>query len=184
MTAKFIHPADWQSDSNTPLKAIQRIAQSEDRLLAIQFFLFFSRFEYALKCLNRIKVGKNSNLPSADWDGYARSRESVWLNAKENEEFQEALAFLDAAPPRMQAFSDGRLKWVANSHAGDLPSLIKVLFYVRTVRNNLFHGSKLDSAKRTEMSRDRELLKRCITILSVCLDGDKELREMFLEGLD
>ena len=174
---------NWESDTNTPLKVIERVAQSEDRLLAIQFFLFFSRFEYALKCLNRIKLG-SSNFPSADWDGYARSRESVWLKANENQEFRESLAFMDAAPPRMQAFSDGRLKWVANFRAGDLPSLIKALFYVRTVRNNLFHGSKLDSAKRTEMSRDRELLKRCITILSVCLDGDKELREMFLEGLD
>jgi len=174
---------NWESDTNTPQKAIERIAQSGDRLLAIQFFLFFSRFEYALKCRNRIKLG-SSNFPSADWDGYARSRESVWLKAKENEEFQEAMAFLDAAPPRMQAFSDGRLKWVANSRAGDLPSLSKALFYVRTVRNNLFHGSKLDSSKRTEMSRDRELLKRCITILLVCLDGDKGLREQFLEGLD
>ena len=43
---------DLESDTNTPLKAIQRIARSEDRLLAIQFFLFFSRFEYALKRLN------------------------------------------------------------------------------------------------------------------------------------
>lgn len=175
---------DW--DTDTPLKAIERIAQSEDRLLAIQFFLFFSRFEYALKCLNRIKVGKNSNLPSADWDGYAldRNQEFVWLKAKENLKFMQALAFLDAAPPMQQAFFNGRLKWVANSRAAAPASLSKALFYVRTVRNNLFHGSKLDSAKRTEMSRDRALLQHCITILLVCLDGDKELREMFLEGLD
>lgn len=89
---------NWESETNTPLKVIERIAQSEDRLLAIQFFLFFSRFEYALKCLNRIKVDRKSNLISADWDGYAQSRESVWSMAKENQEFREALAFLDAAP--------------------------------------------------------------------------------------
>jgi hypothetical protein len=45
---------DWQLDIDTPLKAIERIAQSEERMLAIQFFLFFSRFEYALKCLGKI----------------------------------------------------------------------------------------------------------------------------------
>jgi len=177
---------NWELDTNTPLKVIERIAQSEDRLLAIQFFLFFSRFEYALKCLNRIKVGRNSNLPSADWDGYAldRNQEFVWLKAKENLKFRQALAFLDAAPPMQQAFFNGRLKWVENSRAFDPPSLSKALFYVRTVRNNLFHGSKLVSDKRSEISRDRDLLMRCLTILSVCLDGDKELREMFLEGLD
>ena len=175
---------DLESDSNAPLKAIERIAQSKDRLLAIQFFLFFSRFEYALKCLNRIKVGKNSNLPSADWDGYARSREAVWLKAKENQEFREALAFLDAAPPKKQSFSKGELIWNPNPRAGDPPSLGKALFYVRTVRNNLFHGSKFDSANRTEASRDRELLKRCLTILSVCLGGDKKLQGKFLDGLD
>jgi hypothetical protein len=54
---------DWQLDIDTPLKAIERIAQSEDRMLAIQFFLFFSRFEYALKCLGKIRTSKNSNFP-------------------------------------------------------------------------------------------------------------------------
>ena len=39
---------NWESDTNTPLKVIERIAQSGDRSLTIQFFLFFSRFEYAL----------------------------------------------------------------------------------------------------------------------------------------
>ena len=113
-----------------------------------------------------------------------RNQEFVWVKAKENLKFMQALAFLDAAPPMQQAFLNGRLKWVANSRAAAPASLSKALFYVRTVRNNLFHGSKLDSAKRTEMSRDRALLQHCITILLVCLDGDKELREMFLEGLD
>lgn len=174
---------DQELDTDTPLKIIERIAQSGDRLLAIQFFLFFSRFEYALKCLRRIKSG-NTNFPTADWDGYARSRESVWLKAKENADFREALAFMDAAPPKKQFFSKGELHWSPNPRAGEPASLGKALFYVRTVRNNLFHGSKFDSANGTEASRDRELLKRCITILSVCLHGDKKLQEKFLDGLD
>ena len=174
---------NWESDTNTPLKVIERIAQSGDRSLTIQFFLFFSRFEYALKCLNKIKVDRNSNFLSADWDGYAQSRESVWLKAKENQEFREALAFMDAAPPKKQSFSKGELIWNPNPRAGEPPSLGKALFYVRTVRNNLFHGSKFDSADQTKASRDRELLKRCLTILSVCLGGDKKLQAKFLEGL-
>jgi hypothetical protein len=52
---------DW--DTDTPLKAIERIAQSEDRLLAIQFFLFFSRFEYALKCL-KVRPWETLRTPS------------------------------------------------------------------------------------------------------------------------
>ena len=182
MTAKFLHTADLQSDSNTPLKAIERIAQSKDRLLAIQFFLFFSRFEYALKCLNRIK--KYSSYPAADWDGYARAREPVWLKAKENPEFKEALEFLDKAPPMHQDFHGGKLGWKPNSRIDEVASLGKAFSYVRTVRNNLFHGAKLDSASGKEMSRDRELIKRCLTILDVCLEGDRQLRSKFLEGLD
>jgi hypothetical protein len=174
---------DWQSDIESPLKVIERIAQSEDRMLAIQFFLFFSRFEYALKCRNKIKLG-SSNFPSADWDGYARSRQAVWLKAKENPEFNEALSYLDAKPPKRQVFTDGKLKWVENSRSGEPSSLGKTFSYVRTVRNNLFHGSKLDSVKEKEVSRDRELIKHCLTILAVCLDGDRQLRSKFLEGLD
>lgn len=172
-----------ESDTSTPLGAIERIAQSGDRLLAIHFFLFFSRFEYALKCRNRIKLG-SSNFPSADWYGYARSRESVWLKAKENPEFKEALEFLDKAPPMHQDFHGGKLGWKPNSRIDEVASLGKAFSYVRTVRNNLFHGAKLDSASGKEMSRDRELIKRCLTILDVCLEGDRQLRSKFLEGLD
>lgn len=83
---------------------------------------------------------------------------------------------MDAAPPKKQSFSKGELIWNPNPRAGEPPSLGKALFYVRTVRNNLFHGSKFDSADQTKASRDRELLKRCLTILSVCLGGDKKLQ--------
>ena len=173
---------DWQTDIDSPLKAIERIAQSEDRMLAIHFFLFFSRFEYALKCLNMIK---GAIYPAADWDGYARSSRAVlWFKESENAEFLEAVEFLEMAPPKQQDFSAGRLVWKKNNRADEVQSLEKTLAYVRTVRNNLFHGSKLDSAKGREMSRDRELIKRCLTILATCLEGDGDLREKFLEGLD
>jgi hypothetical protein len=173
---------DWQSDIETPLKAIERIAQSGDRLLAIQFFLFFSRFEYALKRLPKI-LEKGSGV-QPDWDGYAKDREynTAWLQANNNQEFKEALLYLDAKPPKKQVFSDGELKWVAKSQESAPQSLSRALSYVRRVRNNLFHGSKFD--RFTDSSRDRELLTHCITILLVCVDCDKELREHFLEGLD
>lgn len=76
------------------------------------------------------------------------------------------------------------MKWVEQSLLGEPASLGKTFSNVRTVRNNLFHGSKLDSVKGKEVSRDRELIKHCLTILAVCLDGDRQLRSKFLEGLD
>ena len=63
---------DWPSQTRTPLEAIERIAQSADRVLAIQFSLFFSRFEYALKRLPKISVKDSGVQP--DWDGYAKER--------------------------------------------------------------------------------------------------------------
>jgi hypothetical protein len=162
-----------------PWQAIERIARSEDRMLAIQFFLFFSRFEYALKCINRIKKGTIF----ADWDGYAASRESVWLNARENAEFKMAMDFLEKSPPLQQDYKQGQLIWKPNARAAEAPSLSKAFAYVRTVRNNLFHGSKFDGANGKEMSRDRDLIRHCPTILNVCLEGDRKLRSKFLDGL-
>ena len=51
---------DWQLDIDTPLKAIERIAQSEDRMLAIQFFLFFSRFGICAEVPGKNQVKQNS----------------------------------------------------------------------------------------------------------------------------
>jgi hypothetical protein len=54
----------------SPIVAIEQIARSEDRARAIVFFLFFARFEYALK---RAGFTSKKEEAIADWTKYARS---------------------------------------------------------------------------------------------------------------
>ena len=80
---------DWPSQTRTPLEAIERIAQSADRVLAIQFFLFFSRFEYALKRLPKISVKDSGVQP--DWDGYAKERYTAKGESEKGQKRGQAL---------------------------------------------------------------------------------------------
>ncbi len=68
-------------------EAIQRIAASEDRILAWHFFVFFSRFEYALKrCDEYLTVSAQPN-----WDKFASDHANQFDNL-------ESIALKAAAP--------------------------------------------------------------------------------------
>jgi hypothetical protein len=179
---------DWQLDIDTPLKAIERIAQSEDRMLAIQFFLFFSRFEYALKRLPKISDKGSGVQP--DWDGYAKEKftgngEGVnrWQRIQRRADFLEAAEYLINEPPKKQVLKDGVLRWKERTKQELKLSMPELLVLVRAVRNNLVHGGKFKDGPIEETSRDEKLLRHSLIILSVCLEEDSDLRHWFMSDL-
>src|SRR6266496_5519848 len=138
----------------SPLKAIEHIAKSDDRARAITFFLFFARFEYALK---RAGFVRDPEQPKADWDEYAR-RQSDLLDKNTEVQFRDAVAYLKKSPPKKQVISQhGELGWSDDRFSGPL-DLSRVFILVRRVRNNLFHGEKFPIDPEGEFSRDRKLL--------------------------
>ena len=78
-----------------------------------------------------------------------------------------------------------RLKYISNNLNWEKRDIIKnrnlkeLLFVVRGVRNNLFHGSK--KLVITEQSRNRDLLKYGLIILNECLSIDRKVRQKFFE---
>jgi hypothetical protein len=170
----------------TPLPvpaAIRRIADSGDRNLAWHFFVFFSRFEYALKRDPRyLMPGTGDALPN--WDRFA-SDHAASFNASSPHAVVTAVAFFKASPPRKQLRGGGNMSWSEPiQHNERDPLLIWLLRVIRVVRNNLFHGGKFPMLQVSDPSRDRELITNAIVILDACLKLDISVKREFNDGID
>ena len=137
----------------SPIASIEQIARSEDRARAIVFFLFFARFEYALKRVGFFTRGKGE--VKADWQKYAGSVADL-VTENNEERFRAAVDLLKSKPPKKQVVSDGRLDWSDDNDTSF--NLARIFVLVRRVRNNLFHGGKFQKGPEADISRDQELL--------------------------
>jgi hypothetical protein len=162
--------------------AIRRIVNSDDRRLAWSFFVFFSRFEYALKRSNYLKPGTSDAQPH--WDRFASDYNEAFVS-NISADVRAAVDYFAASPPRKQVSARGVLEWSEPQcrHDGDR-LLIWLLGAIRTVRNNLFHGGKFPLMELSEPSRDAELLGHSLRVLEACLALDSRVRECFFDSLE
>ena len=163
--------------------AIQRIANAPDRRLAWEFFVLFSRFEYALKRDTRyLMAGTGDAQPN--WDRFA-SDNNDRFTPESSTALREALDYYLANPPRKQLRNNGAMNWsVPQSWDGREPQLIWLLRVIRTVRNNLFHGGKFPLMPVSEVSRDQTLINHGVSVLAEALELDSRLTQYFLEGFE
>ncbi len=163
--------------------AIRRIANSEDRLLAWHFFVFFSRFEYALKRTDLyLKAGTGDAEPN--WDKFASDNNRLFTPGSSTE-LKTAVDYVLEFPPRKQLRSNGQMEWSKpQRYDKKEPLLIWLLRMIRSVRNNLFHGGKFLLISIADPSRDRELLLHSMTILNICLGLNPEVERHFFERID
>jgi hypothetical protein len=161
---------------------VHKVAESKDRVLAWEFFVFFSRFEYALKRDRRyLESGTGDAKPL--WDQFASDHDSEFVPSSDQSLF-DAVEYFRQQPPRKQLRENGEMKWSEPCrHDGHEPPLVWLLRVVRTVRNNLFHGGKFQ-IPICDPSRDHHLIDSALTILKACLCLDPAVRERFVEGID
>ncbi len=142
--------------------------------LVLEFFVAFSRFEYALKQAGfladkRSPIAREQEKDrdaAADWDAFAAHLETTYQQ-DESAPLADAVGYLLSQSPRKQvAGHNGRLFW-RNAPINDT-SLGKILILVRRVRNNLFHGGKAASYIR-DPTRDTRLIESCLIVLNSCL---------------
>lgn len=160
--------------------AIRRIADSGDRQLAWQFFVFFSRFEYALKrCSKYLKSNAQPN-----WDRFSSDNNAAFLLQSSPDLFT-AIDYFKKFPPQKQMQVEGQLTWSGPIYYDEKePLLVWLLTAVRGARNNLFHGGKFPGFPIAEPSRDRDLIAYAILILNVCLHLDQSVEKKFSDGLE
>ena len=160
--------------------AIRRIADSGDRQLAWQIFVFFSRFEYALKrCPNYLKPSAAPN-----WDRFSSDHDSE-IRRHTSPPLAAAIEYFKTYPPQKQEQVDGQLTWSEPKGYDEKERLLVwLLSAVRRVRNNLFHGGKFPGLPVSDPSRDRDLMRHAIAILDTSLKLDIEVERRFFDGID
>lgn len=137
--------------------------------LALQFFVYFARFEYAMKCSGYLK--SSNGFAEADWDKLGNYLHDNNFNRARTSELQTSINYLTSNPPRKQVVKNGLLDWGKPVEQADLERFSRyILRIVCIVRNNLFHGGKfpLPTGLIAESSRDRELLQHCLVVLVEC----------------
>lgn len=128
--------------------------------ITLEFLATFARFEYALKRAGYANGNEQGVQP--DWNRLGR--ELAGGPDAALAEVYRAGEYLEANPPMKQVQRGGVLAW---KRINEEPSRIqKLLFDVRTVRNNLFHGGKFPEGLVHEPSRNVQLIQSCLSILN------------------
>lgn len=178
----YVRPHMPSHTSQSAQHAILQIANAADRRLAWEFFVLFSRFEYALKRSGFLRP----NVPEAqaDWGRFARENQPAF-SERNSASVAEAVAYYNAEPPRKQLQQNGRLHWSNPLRPVDGERPLEFLCRaIGTVRNNLFHGGKFPQFPVHDASRDEALLKYAKELLFELLELDAEVRRQFFEGIE
>lgn len=127
--------------------------------LAFEFFFWFSRFEFALK-ENGYLVSHSPGAKAAPgWREFVEKYEAQYAPS-------DNVKKLVALSPKEQLVGRGNtLKWGSVVFRDDVLGLREVVYLLKTVRNNLFHGGKHGEASWDDPVRMKQLLYSATAVL-------------------
>jgi hypothetical protein len=132
-----------------------------DKEVVINFFVVFSRFEYALKSAGYLQNGPNAK---PDWCEFA-SDIMTDFDRVEDETVLEAADWLKQHPPKKQVTNNNGLEFSDRNDATAHGSVLLTRL-ITTIRNNLFHGGKYSTdSKFVDSARDIHLLENSLIVL-------------------
>lgn len=143
-----------------------------DNETILNFFLTFSRFEYALKKKGFSFFIERKNYYGPSWKSFGNEiGYEVFKNALNNnnkdkkEKVENAINYLENYPPQNEVGPSDE-DWDANDYSNSNNRFTKLLMIIKDVRNNLFHGGK-DLSQNLE--RDKKLIEHSLLILNFIL---------------
>jgi len=131
-----------------------------DRTLLLEFFLCFSRFEYALKATGFATGGRDHIRP--EWRRFARSLRDKF-DKKSDADVLKACDYILDVPPRKQVLVNGKLAWNTQACSRGESEVEFLLRMVGSVRNNLFHGGKHNIEVHENTARSEALLRSSLS---------------------
>jgi len=157
--------------------------------LLLDFFLTFSRFEYALKVSGFFKMPNQTRhdprcppAAEADWDSFAVSLRGIFSENRTERLRQASEYLLDSPPNKQVIIKDGcgwAIAWetpIRPRHETDIEFILRM---VRSVRNNLFHGGKHNIELHEQTERTEQLLRSSLAILNECLTLSPRVKDVF-----
>lgn len=102
---------------------------------AFEFFYWFSRFEFALKENGFLRNRAPGSRAEPGWDQFIAAHEADYV-------LTEVGLRLVEADPKRQIVGQHELEFVSVGLDDQPSDLAKVVRFLKTVRNNLFHGGK------------------------------------------
>lgn len=165
---------------NNPMN-LENLRISRDLLL--EFFLVFARFEYALKNSAFVQPGRsrrNETAPSAEpnWRAFASSIAGLFTKGH-TPDLEQACEYILINPPMRQVLINGDVAWDTTGPNLSLSETERLLFLVRRVRNNLFHGGKFSNEAFEDSDRQRRLLNGSLLVLNECLRVSPRVKSAF-----
>lgn len=143
--------------------------------LAFEFIATFARFEYALKASGFVLNSNRGVQP--DWDGFANSIHEKYVELGLSEKQNEA-DYLLQNPPKKQALEGECLVFKQQIVDTNQKSTQQLLRFIRTVRNNLFHGGKF--IPEDGLARDQRLVESSLEVLKLCINLDNNVMQNYL----
>lgn len=125
----------------------------------LEFFIFFSRFEYALKEAGFVRPGR-SNVAEPNWKAFANRMDALFQKDSDPD-IASAIQYLEEKPPQRQVFLDHKLVWQDQNRDATYSKTEWLSVLIRAVRNNLFHGAKT----AYDPARDLPLIANSLKIL-------------------
>ena len=148
-----------------------------DQDTVMEFFVVFSRFEFALKRTGYLK--RHNGKAEPDWRKFETKHKDEFDSEKEPE-LREAWNYIDKDPPKKQVVVDGELDFEVDERLKGKSPFEKATLAVRTVRNNLFHGGKFPrSGIVDDPACKTTLLKKCTLLIEEMLELDPNVKMEF-----
>lgn len=163
---------------------LSRLNQSitkEGRVLINEFFITFSRFEFALKA-SGFATGDEERV-LANWETFAAGIRQDFDNSKKSKSVLDAIDYMTQHPPRIQNYLNGILGWRDRVFEPNQPVINKLCLSIKDIRNNLFHGGKFNGNYQEDVSRNYILLKSAIEILNHWLQLNQIVKQNYLESI-
>lgn len=162
------------------IENLNRSITIEGQIVMNEFFITFSRFEYALKSSNFVNTDNGKVM--ANWDTFTQSISNSF-NTEKNQTLKKAIEYLLDNPAKLQIIHNGQLGWENRVFQANTPLINKLSITIRDIRNNLFHGGKFNDNYEEDVSRNFLLLKYSITVLNEWLDLNINVKENFSKSI-
>ena len=145
-----------------------------------EFFITFSRFEFALKSSNYVNTDNGKVM--ANWGTFTQSISNSF-NIEKTQILKKSIEYLLEHPAKLQIIHNGQLGWENRVFQANEPLINKLSLTIRDIRNNLFHGGKFNGNYEQDVSRNFLLLKYSIIVLNEWLNLNVNVKENFSKSI-